>query len=186
MAAGQQADEQTLDRPVLADDDLLDLEQGPFEQLGVGAAARRRSADPSCGAPPSVVVGHGHAEPPWLRVSVEHIVWARGERTGRGDRPAPLRPSFGAGPVPSPGVRLLVVEDEVDLADALARGLRQQGYAVDVAYDGRGRLDHLALNAYDLVCLDLNLPASTAARCAGGCAPIRPTRPSSDEPRRAS
>jgi len=55
-------------------------------------------------------------------------------------------------------VRLLVVEDEVDLADALARGLRQQGYAVDVAHDGRSGLAHLAVHPYDLVCLDLNLP----------------------------
>jgi DNA-binding response OmpR family regulator len=55
-------------------------------------------------------------------------------------------------------VRLLVVEDEVDLAEALARGLRHQGYAVDLAFDGEDALSHLAVNAYDLVCLDLNLP----------------------------
>lgn len=55
-------------------------------------------------------------------------------------------------------MRLLVVEDEVDLADALARGLRRDGYAVDVANDGEEALSRLALNAYDLVCLDLNLP----------------------------
>jgi DNA-binding response OmpR family regulator len=55
-------------------------------------------------------------------------------------------------------VRLLVVEDEVDLADALARGLRREGYAVDVANDGGGALDRLAVSAYDVVCLDLNLP----------------------------
>ncbi|MCU1351259.1 MAG: hypothetical protein JWM05_468 [Acidimicrobiales bacterium] len=55
-------------------------------------------------------------------------------------------------------MRLLVVEDEADLADALARGLRREGYAVDVANDGSGAIDRLALNPYDLVCLDLNLP----------------------------
>jgi DNA-binding response OmpR family regulator len=33
------------------------------------------------------------------------------------------------------GMRVLVVEDEADLADAIARGLRREGYAVDVAYD---------------------------------------------------
>ena len=33
-------------------------------------------------------------------------------------------------------MRLLVVEDEPDLADALAEALREEGYAVDVAYDG--------------------------------------------------
>jgi DNA-binding response OmpR family regulator len=61
-------------------------------------------------------------------------------------------------PVPWPDVRLLVVEDEVDLAEALAKGLRREGYAVDVAHDARTALSNLAVNPYDLVCLDLNLP----------------------------
>lgn len=55
-------------------------------------------------------------------------------------------------------MRLLVVEDEVDLADALAKGLRREGYAVDVVNDGEEALSRLALNPYDLLCLDLNLP----------------------------
>jgi DNA-binding response OmpR family regulator len=55
-------------------------------------------------------------------------------------------------------MRVLVVEDEADLADAVARGLRRDGYAVDVAYDGEEALDKLEVNAYDVVCLDLNLP----------------------------
>ena len=55
-------------------------------------------------------------------------------------------------------MRLLVVEDEVDLADAVARGLRREGYAVDVAYDGDAALDKASVNTYDLLCLDLNLP----------------------------
>ena len=37
-------------------------------------------------------------------------------------------------------------------------GLRREGYAVDVAYDGDEALDTLAVTDYDLVCLDLNLP----------------------------
>lgn len=55
-------------------------------------------------------------------------------------------------------MRLLVVEDEVDLAEALARGLRREGYAVDVANDGAQAVERLQVTAYDLVCLDLNLP----------------------------
>ncbi len=55
-------------------------------------------------------------------------------------------------------MRVLVVEDETDLADAVARGLRNEGYAVDIAYDGDDALDKAAVNTYDLVCLDLNLP----------------------------
>ena len=57
-------------------------------------------------------------------------------------------------------MRVLVVEDETDLADAVARGLRREGYAVDVAYDGNDALDKAAVNAYDVVCLDLNLPGT--------------------------
>lgn len=55
-------------------------------------------------------------------------------------------------------MRILVVDDEVDLADAIATSLRREGYAVDVAYDGQGALDRLMINAYDVVSLDLTLP----------------------------
>src|SRR2546426_216285 len=55
-------------------------------------------------------------------------------------------------------MRLLIVEDEQDLADTLALGLRREGYAVDVAYDGSDGLLKARVNPYDLVCLDLNLP----------------------------
>jgi DNA-binding response OmpR family regulator len=55
-------------------------------------------------------------------------------------------------------VRLLVVEDEIDLAEAVARGLRREGYAVDIASDGDEALEKLSYTEYDLVCLDLTLP----------------------------
>jgi len=55
-------------------------------------------------------------------------------------------------------VRLLVVEDEQDLADAIAFGLRREGYAVDIAHDGDDALVKVAVYPYDLICLDLNLP----------------------------
>lgn len=55
-------------------------------------------------------------------------------------------------------MRVLVVDDEADLADAVARGLRREGYAVDVAYSGEEALDAVELTGYDLVCLDLTLP----------------------------
>jgi DNA-binding response OmpR family regulator len=57
-----------------------------------------------------------------------------------------------------PPVRILVVEDEIELADAVATGLRREGYAVDVANDVAGAVDRLVVSAYDLVTLDLNLP----------------------------
>lgn len=55
-------------------------------------------------------------------------------------------------------MRILVVEDEVELADAIATGLRREGYAVDVANDVSGAIDRLVVSPYDLVTLDLNLP----------------------------
>jgi DNA-binding response OmpR family regulator len=55
-------------------------------------------------------------------------------------------------------MRLLVVEDEPDLADALGRGLRRQGYAVDLALDGNEGEVLATAHDYDLLVLDLNLP----------------------------
>src|SRR5262249_28279450 len=55
-------------------------------------------------------------------------------------------------------MRLLIVEDERTLAEVLARGFREQGYAVDTAYDGEGGLYFAESEPYDLIVLDLMLP----------------------------
>jgi DNA-binding response OmpR family regulator len=55
-------------------------------------------------------------------------------------------------------MRVLVVEDERLLADAIAEGLRRQAMAVDVAYDGDAALQRLSVNDYDVVVLDRDLP----------------------------
>ena len=55
-------------------------------------------------------------------------------------------------------MRLLIVEDELDLATALATGLRREGYAVDTAASARDARQHLEETPYDVVCLDLGLP----------------------------
>jgi len=55
-------------------------------------------------------------------------------------------------------VRILVVEDEHLLADAIAEGLRRESLAVDVVYDGDAALERLGLNEYDVVVLDRDLP----------------------------
>ncbi|MEM7093878.1 MAG: response regulator transcription factor [Actinomycetota bacterium] len=55
-------------------------------------------------------------------------------------------------------MRILVVDDEVDLAEAVARGLRREGYAVDLAHDGEEALDKARVTAYDLICLDITMP----------------------------
>jgi DNA-binding response OmpR family regulator len=55
-------------------------------------------------------------------------------------------------------VRVLVVEDEVRLADAVARGLRREGMAVDVAHDGDTGLEKALVTRYDVLVLDRDLP----------------------------
>jgi DNA-binding response OmpR family regulator len=55
-------------------------------------------------------------------------------------------------------VRVLVVEDARQLADAIADGLRGQAMAVDVVFDGQAALDRLGINDYDVVILDRDLP----------------------------
>lgn len=53
---------------------------------------------------------------------------------------------------------ILIVEDEKDLASAIAKGLRKKGYAADIVYNGEEALFMVDVNEYDLVILDLNLP----------------------------
>ncbi len=55
-------------------------------------------------------------------------------------------------------MRVLVVEDEEQLAEAVARGLRLHAIAVDVAYDGQEALELAAYVDYDVVVLDRDLP----------------------------
>lgn len=55
-------------------------------------------------------------------------------------------------------MRILVVEDEPALCDAIARSLRNLAYSVDCCHDGQEAIDMLAVDSFDLVVLDLNLP----------------------------
>lgn len=55
-------------------------------------------------------------------------------------------------------MRLLVVEDEPDLAEVIARGLRRDGHAVDVAYRSHDADVKLRSAGYDILVLDWNLP----------------------------
>jgi len=55
-------------------------------------------------------------------------------------------------------VRVLVVEDQKVLADRIAEGLRDQGMAVDVAYDGEAAMEITAFTGYDVIVLDRDLP----------------------------
>jgi len=55
-------------------------------------------------------------------------------------------------------VRVLVVEDENLLADAIAEWLRREAFAVDVVYDGGAAVERIGINEYDVVVLDRDLP----------------------------
>ncbi|HEU5416085.1 MAG TPA: response regulator transcription factor [Streptosporangiaceae bacterium] len=55
-------------------------------------------------------------------------------------------------------MRVLVVEDQAELADDIADGLRDQGIAADVAYDGSAGIEKALMNPYDVVILDRDLP----------------------------
>src|SRR5678809_1431200 len=55
-------------------------------------------------------------------------------------------------------MRILVVEDDSRMADVIAKGLREQSYAVDVAEDGEAGLYQASINDYDVIVLDVLLP----------------------------
>src|SRR6202008_738722 len=55
-------------------------------------------------------------------------------------------------------MRILVVEDEPRMANVIAKGLREQAYAVDISEDGDAALYQASINDYDLIVLDVLLP----------------------------
>ena len=55
-------------------------------------------------------------------------------------------------------MRILLVEDEPRMANVIAKGLREQSYAVDVAQDGSAGLYQASINDYDVIILDVLLP----------------------------
>jgi two-component system copper resistance phosphate regulon response regulator CusR len=75
-------------------------------------------------------------------------------------------------------LRILLVEDEPSAARMLAKGLREQTYAVDVAGDGEAALYQASVNDYDLIVLDVMLPIKDGfevcreLRAAGSSVPI--------------
>ena len=76
-------------------------------------------------------------------------------------------------------MRILVVEDEVKIANAIKRGLELKGYAVDAVYDADAGLSYARDSDYDLVVLDRMLPGSIdgvelcrIVRSEGGSVPI--------------
>ena len=58
----------------------------------------------------------------------------------------------------SPRRRILIVEDDADVADVLRDLIADDGHQVDIARNGRGALDHIACVDYDLIFCDLRMP----------------------------
>ena len=68
-------------------------------------------------------------------------------------------------------MRVLVIEDDEELAGTVAAGLRHARMAVDVALDGEAGLTRALVNDYDVIVLDRDLPGSMAIRCARSSSP---------------
>lgn len=74
-------------------------------------------------------------------------------------------------------MRILIVEDQRVLADAIAEGLRREAMAVDVVYDGGDAGERLHVNDYDVVVLDRDLPGVSGDElCRSLVAAHSPTR----------
>ncbi len=75
-------------------------------------------------------------------------------------------------------MRILLVEDEPAAAGMLAKGLREQAYAVDIAAEGETALYQAEINGYDLIILDVMLPVKDGfevcreLRAAGSTVPV--------------
>jgi DNA-binding response OmpR family regulator len=65
--------------------------------------------------------------------------------------------------------KVLVVEDEPDIALGIERDLRLDGYDVEVLNDGQRAIDRATLQAFDLILLDVGCLAKTALRFAENC-----------------
>src|SRR5207247_10610955 len=67
-----------------------------------------------------------------------------------------------------PSVRVLLVEDEPYMAEAIRDGLRLEAIAADIAGDGDTALKLLSFNAYDIAVLDRDVPGPTGDEIAEG------------------
>lgn len=65
-------------------------------------------------------------------------------------------------------MRVLVVEDEVDIAEGVARGLREEGFEVDITHDGLDGFDRARSGVYDAIVLDLLLPGMNGFKICRG------------------
>ena len=84
-----------------------------------------------------------------------NVTWLSPAACDPGERAADMPQGARSG---GQAMRVLVTEDDEILATAVAAGLRREGMAVDVTLDGAAALERLAVNRYDVVVLDRDLP----------------------------
>lgn len=68
-------------------------------------------------------------------------------------------------------MRVLLVEDDPDLARSLRRGLSEASYAVDISGTGEEALERAGVSSYDAIILDIVIPPPDVSKCAGSSAP---------------
>ncbi len=73
--------------------------------------------------------------------------------------------------------RILVVDDEPEVAEFVRAVLKDDGYVVDAVYGGQAALDQLTQTAYDLVVCDVLMPGVDGMAVAGAVARLVPSRP---------
>jgi DNA-binding response OmpR family regulator len=66
-------------------------------------------------------------------------------------------------------MRVLVIEDDREMAEAIGVGLRRSEMAVDIAYDGESGWQRSLIADYDVIVLDRDPPVSTATRYVRAC-----------------
>ncbi len=117
-----------------------------------GETLRRRAVE--AGATPCLSISSEFGRPPSTRRAAGH---GGAPAAREGARPAAGAVSGAGSPAPSRGA-ILVVDDNADNRDMLARRLSRQGYEVLTAAGGRAALDSLAARPIDLVLLDVMMP----------------------------
>ena len=80
-------------------------------------------------------------------------------------------------------MRVLVVEDEPKVANAVKEGLEGERYEVVVEHTGEGAFFRLTTETFDVILLDLTLPGATASRSSGRSAIADWIHPCSSSPR---
>lgn len=126
--------------------------------LGMGAATQREPVTRPTAPQVSGFPTEGVIEPSGTREGVSTSNWATAPLSPNENPPHASQQLCMPSPQGASLMRILVVEDERDLAVAIADSLRLDGYAIDIAQDASSALSLASVNTYDLVCLDLNLP----------------------------